>query len=783
MRTYRILDVTDHRGDMGPWFLGRLGAQVVRIDAQMLPAVGYEYDSKVYNTGKHHVEIDLADVQTARRIVLKWMGWCDILFFSAPQGLLHQLDIDQTDITKAKPDIVSVAISPFGLDGPRVNQPCSELTIAALGGPVSLQGGTDRAPVKMSVNQVWRHAGMEAACASLIALRRALQCGEPQFVDVSAQAAMTWTMLNAMEAAAVQGADFERTGSLGQNGTDFHHQTRDGYTVNNVSGRGMLALAPWLVEEGIVSRDWLNIDYKTLDRRLATDVPTEISYADIERAMDELCARYDKEALLHEGLKRGITFAPVNTLADLLNLDHLEARDFWEDASEGHKRPGWPLMVDGKRQSLPGLVQVKTLEQPTLGELAQAFKDKVPDRSAALPLAGVKVADFSWIGVGPISTKVLADHGATVVRIESAIRPDGLRLQGPFKDREIGKNRSHFFGTFNTSKYSMTLDLSSASGLEIAKAMTDWADIVIDSFRPGTMEKLGLSPDVVHSTNPSAIVLSTSLMGGSGPLSDMAGYGFHAAGIAGFTELVGWPDRSPDGPWVAYTDVIAPRFLSTILLAALHSRDETGEGMTIDASQFEIGLQFLAPELESFQSTGCECTRMGNRDVYIAPQGVYPCKGDDNWCAISVTDDQTWRQLVAAMGNPAWASEGLETAAERLAAHDDIDGHLAAWTQVFDAVDLEQRLSRVGVPAGVVQRSSDLLNDPQYLHRSFYRYLDHVETGILPYAGHQYRIAGYEHGPRFAPPALGQHTKTVLSEFLGFSDAQIAGFEGAGVLK
>jgi len=778
MATWKILDLTDHRGEMGPWFLDQLGATVVKVDTPADPAAGYEFDRAVYRITDHCVAVDLTDRDAARSTLLHWLAWCEIVFYSAPNGLLDELGISEADLVGSNSRLVRVAISPFGLDGPRSEQPSSELTIAALGGPVSLQGSADRAPLKMSVNQVWRHAGMEAAAAALVAHRRMQQTGSPQFVDVSAQAAMTWTMLNAMEAAAVQGWDFERDGSIGQTGTDFHHATRDGYTVNNVSGRGMLALAPWLVEEGIVPESWLKIDYKSLDRRLATGLEAEISYQDIERAMNELCARYGKELLLKEGLKRGCTFAPVNTLADLLDMDHLAARKFWQVTADGHRKVGPAVLFEGERCAMPGLSKIT----PDTSDVRKT-KGSSSGSSPGLPLAGLKVADFSWIGVGPISTKALADHGATVVRIESALRPDGLRLQGPFKDGEVGKNRSHFFGTFNTSKLSMTLDLSSEQGLEIARQMADWADIVIDSFRPGTMTKLGLGPDVIHASNPTAIVLTTSLMGNSGPLSNMAGFGFHAAGIAGFTELVGWPDRSPDGPWVAYTDVIAPRFLTTILLAALHAREDSGKGMTIEASQFEIGLQFLAPELEKYQVTGVASSRVGNRDHHIAPQGVYPCSGDDSWCAISVTDNEIWQKLVGVMGSPDAVAGRFDELELRISHHDDIDRYIADWTKKRGAKEIEQLLRDAGVPAGVVQRSSDLLVDPQYEFRSFYHQLEHSETGTLPYAGHQYRIRGYEHGPRFAPPVLGQHTRQVLEEILGLDAVRIAELEAAGVLK
>ena len=347
-----------------------------------------------------------------------------------------------------------------------------------------------------------------------------------------------------------------------------------------------------------------------------------------------------------------------------------------------------------------------------------------------------------------------------------------------------GLNRSNFYGSFNTSKLSLALDLADPAGLVIARRLTDWADVVIDSFRPGIMTRLGLGPADIHATNPNAITVTTSLLGGGGPMSALAGYGFHAGALAGFTDLVGWPDLGPDGPWMAYTDTIGPRFLAATILAALDRRDRTGEGCHIEGAQLEMGLHFLAPELLRYQVTGEAPTRMGNRDPDLAPQGAYPCAGEDRWCAITIPDDATWAAFVAVIGAPAWAKDPVYgTVAGRRAGHDALDAGIGAWTATRGGQDVERLLIDAGIPAGQVQRSSDLPHDPQYLHRRFYRYLEHPEVGRVPYAGHQFQIRGHDHGPRFAAPMLGQHTFEVLTDLLGLSDDEVAAAALAGVLE
>ena len=401
-----------------------------------------------------------------------------------------------------------------------------------------------------------------------------------------------------------------------------------------------------------------------------------------------------------------------------------------------------------------------------------------------LPFEGVKVADFSWVWVGPTTTKYLADHGADVVRVESLSRPDIVRFIGPFKDRAPGPNRSHGYNDFNTSKLGLTLNLKTPEGVEIAKRLIAWADVYIESFTPGTVASLGLSYDIVRTLNPSVIMVSTCLMGQTGPAAPFSGYGFHAGSVAGFYEVTGWPDLPPDGPWTAYTDVVAPRILAATVMAALDHRRRTGQGQFIDAGQLEMSLQFLAPEIIDFNLSGRLVTRNGNRSETAAPQGAYPCAGEDQWCAIAVENDEQWAKLRQAMGDPDWARNSrFDTAAGRLCHQDEIDRHIADWTAGYAPQEVMRLLQLQSVPAGVVQRSSDLMKDPQLIHRRLFRELEHPEVGRVPYTGHMFNIRGYDSGPRFAPPVLGQHNEQILTEILGMTDDEISEAVIAGALE
>jgi benzylsuccinate CoA-transferase BbsF subunit len=398
-----------------------------------------------------------------------------------------------------------------------------------------------------------------------------------------------------------------------------------------------------------------------------------------------------------------------------------------------------------------------------------------------LPFNGVKVADFSWVWVGPTTGKYLADHGATVVRVETAWPPDRVRAMGPYKDSVPGTNRSHAFADFNTSKLGLSLNLKNPAAIDVARRLIAWADVYIESFTPGTMEDLGIGYETARSVNPSIIMASTCLMGQTGPAAAFAGYGFHAGAIAGFYEVTGWPDLPPDGPWTAYTDAIVPRFLAATIMAALDHRRRTGVGQLIDASQMEIGLQFLAPQLIDFNASGRMVSRMGNRSETAAPHGAYPCAGDDQWCAIAVESDDHWTALRHTLGDPDWADDDrFRTAAGRLSHQEEVDRHLGEWTSSRSAQDVMNALQSSGVPAGVVQRSSDLLRDPQLEHRRFFRNMDHPEMGNVPHTGDRFRIRGYEGGPRFPAPLLGEHNEMVMREILEMTDEEITEVLAAG---
>ncbi len=390
---------------------------------------------------------------------------------------------------------------------------------------------------------------------------------------------------------------------------------------------------------------------------------------------------------------------------------------------------------------------------------------------------GLKVWDMSWVGVGPLTGRYLADHGATVVRLDSSSRPDVLRLTPPFRDGVPGINNSHFYGDYNASKLGIGLDLENALGREVAWRLVEWCDVLLESFTPKTMAAWGMSYDELRERNPSMVMLSTCMQGQTGPRRDYRGFGNLMAALSGFYEVCGYPDRPPVPVYGAYTDFVCQRFAATATIAALDHRRRTGEGQHIDLSQFEAAIQMLGPQLLDYEVNGNVVTRQGNRSELACPHGVYPTRpvrDHEGWIAIACQTDGHWRALCRAMGDPDWARDPrLATLAGRKAAEDEIDGHLAAWTAGWDQPELLTAL-QPDVPAGAVHDQTGLHEDAQILHRGYFVTLEHTEMGPVPYDGLQARLSRTPGRLTKAAPCVGEDSYTVLADLLGMDEDEIA---------
>lgn len=403
-----------------------------------------------------------------------------------------------------------------------------------------------------------------------------------------------------------------------------------------------------------------------------------------------------------------------------------------------------------------------------------------------LPLRGIRVTDFTWHGAGPYTTKILADHGADVIRIETSKRLDSLRGLPPFRDKQKGLNRSGYFADRNSNKRDIVLNLKQPAARAIALRLIAESDIVANNFTPGTLDELGLGYEDAKKVRPDVIFIEMSMQGATGPDAGLVGYGLTVSALTGLHHLTGSPGRPPAGTGTNYPDhVAAPCHAAFAILAALRYRRRTGEGQYIDLSQTETMVSLLGPAVLDYTVNGRVQGPQANRSDSAAPHGVYPCQGEDRWIALSASNDHQWRALVTELGAERLRDDArFSTLIERHRHHDALDTAIAGCTRGRDAYELTARLQQQGVPAGVVQDSRDLVEcDPQLRERGHFTVLDHPEMGPSIYNAPPFRLhAVTEPLMRFPAPLLGQHTHEVFAELLGMDDAEVERLAQAEIL-
>ena len=392
-------------------------------------------------------------------------------------------------------------------------------------------------------------------------------------------------------------------------------------------------------------------------------------------------------------------------------------------------------------------------------------------------LEGVKIADFSRVIVGPLTTKTLGDYGAEIVKIEGRSRLGHYRTTGPEPDL------SAHFTSWNTGKLSIAINLANARGVELAKRIVAWSDVVVESFAGGSMERMGLGYEVLRKVKPDIIMLSSCMQGQTGPFARHPGWGFQLSALSGFCHITGWPDR-PSPELGVYTDFVAPHFNVSMILAALLYRRRTGRGMYIDMSQFESAVHFMAPPVVDYFVNKRVADRMGNKCTYAAPHNAYQCLGEDCWCAIAVSTDQEWQSFCEVVGHRDWITDAkFVTLLARKKNAEELEGMITTWTISRSAEDIMEMMQRAGVPAGILETGEDLLErDPQIKHRRTFREVDHPRMGTHHPIASPFVMSRSSDEVR-SSPLLGEHNEYVLKQILGVSDDEIADLVISGAVE
>jgi crotonobetainyl-CoA:carnitine CoA-transferase CaiB-like acyl-CoA transferase len=479
-----------------------------------------------------------------------------------------------------------------------------------------------------------------------------------------------------------------------------------------------------------------------------------------------------------------IPVAPIGTPASVMKVDHFVERGVFVESTRGVFQPRVPYRSAAVATRAPG-------SPPDVGEgtgrVHWPLRDSEPQhrRSDALPLAGVRVADFTAFWAGPVATQMLGTLGADVIKVEGVRRPDGMRFAGGKPPTwEQWWEWGPVFLCSNTNKRGISVELSEPRGRALALDLIARSDIVVENFSPRVMANFDLEWDAVRAANPRAIMVRMPAFGLDGPWRDRVGFAQTMEQATGMAWITGHPDGPPIIPRGA-CDPVAGLHAAFAAIAALVVRDRTDAGMQVESAMVESVLNVAAEMVLEYSQNGIKLHRAGNRGPEASPQGVYRCRGDDDWVAVALLDDAAWPALAALIGRSELGHDpALMTQSGRRFHADQIDKLLSDWTAQRTVSDAVRALRANGVAASAVVPPSALLDDEHLLARGFWETVEHPVVGSYRCTGMPFTFAGRpRRWARTPPPVYGQHTVEVLTNLLGLTDGELADLRATGAIS
>ena len=738
---------------MAPFATGRSGARTSLV---------WEYVAAGKRTADAGSSAELAQLAALADVLIVSRG-----------GALEAAQVEA--LRQTRPDLVVVALSDFGGDGPYAGFRGGELVLQALSGYLALNGEPGRAPLRAPGRLIDYVIGVNAFVGALAALFARERSGHGDRVEVTGLE--TLAAILPYLRPQYTGRDKAREG-----GTEAGVRIvpcADGWVSMLVGDPRSKPLFSEVFE--IPADAW----------------PADLhagSYYEVVAKCVAFLSRYAQAKSADEIFlslaSRGVVCGKVNSPAELVEDGQLAEREVFIEAR--HPELG-DLKLAGAAARLRKAASAPYSPAPGPDEamLAQDIgwtprpPPAVRGAAGALPLAGVRVLDLTQAWIGPFATLVMADLGAEVIKVESHRRPDVWRhaANSPpaLADAPGAKvNHSWYFNSVSRNKRSLCLDLASADGKALFERLVRDADVVAENYTPRVMDNFGLGYDSLARLRPDLVMASFSGFGKTGYLSEMKANGSSIEALAGWDFLHRYPDGPPVLMGFYQADPVCGLQMAALTLAALIRRERTGAGEAIDGAMFDAAVGYLGAALLAAQ-LGEPAEALGNRDPDHAPSGVYQARGEDRWIAIDVPDDNAWRALAALVGPPLDKPQYTDVAARR-AAHDEIDAAIAAWTAALDAEDLMGRLQAAGVAAGVVRGLAEAIDDPQLTARGWFKPMTHADLGTHRYNGFPWRFAGRELVAATPPPRLGEHSSLLLAEKLGLDAAAIEAMAAKGVI-
>lgn len=763
----RVLDLTDGFGALAARILGDLGAEVWRIEppgggagAQRAPraTTGSSLHHVVRNAGKNLLTLDPAD-EKDRAVVDGLLAGADVAFVADGWGTPS---ITPGSVAAVHEHLVTVAVTPFGLEGSPASWPATELVIQALAGVVYRSGVPELAPVAAPGSYGEDLGAVVGALGALLGLFQRATTGAGQLVDVAATLALAHCTDLALPLWSVLGTDSTRQGG----GLYPLYACSDGLArlVLPMSPGEWRALIAWLGSPP----EWSGPAWEKslLDPAERDQVLARLPEVFAARTRAEVAA---------EGDACGVRITPVLTPAEVLATDHAAARGTFE-----------AVEIDGRPAALAtGFFSVnghRAARGRAVARTAPPRWEPRPRPSGHTPgaavLAGVRVLEIGSGIASPETGRVLGEWGADVIKVEHRKRPD-------FQRRVFNSDMNPAFATAARGKRGFGADLATPEGLELVQALLPQVDVVIENNATGVIDRLGLGWEALQAANPRIVLVSTQLYGNRGPWAARKGYGPSARASAGLAWLWAHGPDAPRGVQCIHPDHLAGRLGAIGALAALHARARTGQGTWVDIAQFEAVIGLLADLFAAESLTPGSAVPLGNRHPDHVPWNLYRCVDDGSveaWLALSVTDDDAWQAVVhAADGaipdDPAWRS-----GAGRRADADRVDAAVGAWLRGAHADTAESTLRAAGVAAGQVLHPRLVVDHPLYVERGYVERIDQPGIGPLLLEGAALTGTGFGRPTCRPAPLPGADTRAICRELLGLGDDAVDALVARGVL-
>jgi crotonobetainyl-CoA:carnitine CoA-transferase CaiB-like acyl-CoA transferase len=786
LASIRVVDMADGRGEMCGRLLADLGADVLRIEPpggapsrKMPPLVsGVSLHFATHNANKRSVTIDLLTA-AGRDEFLGLVEQADIFIETEPPGRLAELGLGADALHERNPGLVITSITEFGQTGPYRDWAATDFVHLAMNGVLARSGAPRERPLMPPGSLPTEVAAVQAAWSTLVALWRQLETGIGDHVDAS----VFESSIQSMDPAFGMGG----TATAGMVARDLPRDRpdarrnypifpcADGHVRICVLGdRQWHSMFEWLGSPP----EWADPALDDMRARNARSPELHPLYAALTRDRT-------REELTLEGRKRGIPIEGVMTPGEALESEHFVVRGAWTSVDlpgAVGKMPNGFYEIDGERAGIrssapePGGQAAFLAPRPSYAASeVRPPADGGADESCG-PLHGLRVLDVGVIVAGAETTRLFADLGAEVVKVESSNYPDGVRY--------FGMNYTFAYGHRN--KRSLGIDLRNPAGKELFLDLVAQADVVTSNFKPGTLESLNLGYDALREANPAIVSIESSALGSWGPSSRNMGYGPLVRSVTGITSVWRYPEQ-PDGfcdAMTVYPDHSVARVGAIGVLAALIARRRTGRGCRVVTAQAETILGELATSFLRESVEPGSFRALGNVGEYDAPYGLYPCAGDDEWCAITIRDDSDWHRLCQVIGAIDLADdETLDSSEGRVAQRERIDKIVLAWATARTPHHVMYALQAEGVPAAAMVRPVHLPYDPHLVSRGFFTKLAQPELGDM------FTETGPAHFDRIADPqirrapAFAAQTRDVVRQWLGLHDDQIAAYINQGVLE